>query len=166
MRKVTVALFAFILAIAFSLGCAKKEEPKAKEEKILLGWLKGDDWWQQLPKFKENFDVYQPDSAAVASIKGYPKEVSVLLFLGTWCSDSEREVPRFLKTLKLTQNPKIGLQVYGVPRGFAEKDEMAKKYGIEKVPTFIVSTDGKEVGRIIETPTLTVEEDFASLLME
>ena len=44
----------------------------------------------QHPKFQENFDQYEVLEAAAK----IPADVSVLIFFGTWCHDSQREVPQ------------------------------------------------------------------------
>jgi len=35
-----------------------------------------------------------------------------------------------------------------------------KKFKIERIPTFIFLRNGKEIGRIIETPVKSLEEDW------
>jgi hypothetical protein len=39
-------------------------------------------------------------------------------------------------------------------------------YDIERVPTFIIYKEGKEIGRIIETPVQSLEADLQKILLQ
>ena len=45
------------------------------------------------PRFAQGYEAF-----GVTKVLQLPDEVSVLLFFGTWCHDSEREVPRLVKS--------------------------------------------------------------------
>ena len=45
------------------------------------------------------YDEYQTDDVRISQFQKSLKELDILLFMGTWCSDSQREVPRFRKIL-------------------------------------------------------------------
>lgn len=40
----------------------------------------------------------------------------------------------------------------------------ANEYKLERIPTFILLKDGKEVHRVVEYPNETIEKDFAMAL--
>ncbi len=91
--------------------------------------------------------------------------MNVLVFLGTWCSDSRREVPRFLKILELAHNDHIKFQLMGLDRSKRDSLGLAEKSQIEFVPTFVVFKNDQEIDRIVETPSLSIEQDLVKIFM-
>lgn len=90
--------------------------------------------------------------------------VQVIVFMGTWCSDSKREVPRFLMIADSTGMKSDEYTLYGLDRKKTSPDGLEQQYHIEKVPTFIFLRGTKEIGRIVETPRTTLEGDIVSIL--
>jgi thiol-disulfide isomerase/thioredoxin len=84
--------------------------------------------------------------------------------MGTWCSDSRREVPRMLKVLDIIGFPKENLSIINVDRNKKGIADEADDLNIELVPTFILYEDEKEIGRIIETPEETLEKDLVRIV--
>ncbi|MEK7671115.1 MAG: thioredoxin family protein, partial [Bacteroidota bacterium] len=89
-----------------------------------------------------------------------------VVVLGTWCSDSKREVPRFLKIVDLSLIPPAQIQFYGVDRTKKSSDGVTDRYKIERVATFIFLKRGEEVGRIVESPKNSLEEDMLAILAD
>jgi len=163
-RARALVVLVLMLGLGLSMGCARREQQP--ESDVLLGGLTPQTLLQRLPSWKEAFEAYRPDSAAVEVVRRVNRPVEVLVFLGTWCPDSEREVPRFLKTLAVADNVKVRAKYYGVPRGFREKDDTAARYDIVAVPTFIVRVGGREIGRIVEQAEAGIERNLAAILMQ
>ncbi|MFN5319086.1 MAG: hypothetical protein ACK5CY_09635 [Bacteroidia bacterium] len=96
-------------------------------------------------------------------IKRKNQGVEVLIYLGTWCDDSRIHVPQMNNILN---DSKIPFTLIGVNREkecpFEKKE--CKNWDILFVPTFVVLFEGKEIGRIVETPTLSLEEDLDAVL--
>jgi thiol-disulfide isomerase/thioredoxin len=90
--------------------------------------------------------------------------VQVLVFLGTWCSDSKREVPRFLQIADDTGMQPADYTLYGLDRTKKSPEGFEQSYGIERVPTFIFFRGNKEIGRIVESPHTTLEGDILRIL--
>ncbi|MDZ7372885.1 MAG: thioredoxin family protein [candidate division KSB1 bacterium] len=152
-----------ILLAALALHCAQqRKEPSSP---LLLGGLSPDSLFQRLPRWKQVYESYSPDSSAVKLLRGLQEPVEVLVFLGTWCEDSEREVPRLAKTLDVVGNSHIAARYLGVPRSFRETDDAAAQYEIVAVPTFIVRKGAVEIGRIVETPKTRIENDLVAILL-
>jgi len=107
---------------------------------------------------------YRPDPAAIATLQQVAQPTEIVVFYGAWCTDSHREIPRFLKIIETVDNQKITVTDYGVNR--QKQDELSKFeiYGIEFVPTFIVIRNGIELGRIIERPDRSLAEDLAAIM--
>ena len=90
---------------------------------------------------------------------------SIKVFLGSWCEDSQREVPRFIKimeTFPFFYN--VEIRYFCVDR--AKKCDVInpEDYYVDLVPTFIFYKRGEELCRIIETPRVTLENDIKDLL--
>jgi hypothetical protein len=91
-------------------------------------------------------------------------EAKVLIFLGTWCSDSKREVSRFFQIADSTGMTPDDYMLYGLDRKKASPEGMERQYQIDRVPTFILLLRKKEIGRIVETPKTTLEGDILNIL--
>ena len=113
---------------------------------------------------REGFKEYSPEGKALNYLQFYLKNYSLILFLGTWCDDSHYLVPRLEKVLKLIQYPLDELMMYAVDRTKVTKDGANKIYNLVKVPTLIVLKNGKEVGRITENVSNSVEADLAAIV--
>ena len=156
--------FAFILLV-FSFSCSKKQEPVKKTYPILMNLLNVEDMLSEIPVMKTELESYQPDSAAVAFLQNFDKDIQISVLLGTWCSDSRREVPRFLKIMDAVHNPHFQYELIGLDRAKKDSLGLGEKFQIEYVPTFIVLKNSEEIGRIIETPTETIEQDLVEILI-
>jgi len=116
-------------------------------------------WW-----FNSEYDNYAPDSAAVNEIGDKLKDVKITIVMGTWCSDSRREVPRFLKILDKLNYDQKNLTLICVDRKKAAPSGDVDKLGIVSVPAFILYKGDKEIGRIVESPKESLEKDFAGIV--
>jgi hypothetical protein len=118
--------------------------------------------------FKPNYDSYPVDSFTCNFIRPLLAAKSITIFMGTWCGDSQREVPRVLKMLDCCGFPGKNLTLVMI----GDKDSLYKKSpeheeagrNIVRVPTIIIEQQGIEMGRIIELPKLSLEKDMLSIL--
>jgi hypothetical protein len=130
----------------------------------LVGPATRDQILEAQPEWQAVVAAYDPDPEAVARLKSLDHPVTVEVFLGTWCSDSRAHVSEFFKILDLVDSPLIIPSYVAVPRDKEARRPLTEGKDIWKVPTFIVSVDGREVGRIIETPAKSVERDLVDIL--
>lgn len=117
--------------------------------------------WFQLEYDNFNPDIETLDQINLDNIEG----LEITVVLGTWCSDSKREFPRFCKILEKIGFPFEYLTIIGVNRSKQAPDTHVSELNIELVPTFIFSINGKEIGRIIETPEVSLEKDFYKIIL-
>jgi thiol-disulfide isomerase/thioredoxin len=118
--------------------------------------------------FKPNYDSYVVDSFTCNFIRPLLAGKSITIFMGTWCGDSKREVPRVLKMLDCCGFSANNLTLVMV----SNKDSLYKKSpqheeagkNIVRVPTIIIEQKGTEIGRIIEFPIIRLEKDLLSIL--
>ena len=116
--------------------------------------------------FIQGFDDYQIDQKALAELKKEKlNSYNIILVMGTWCEDSHREVPRFFKILEATKYPESKLTIIAVNRKKEAPSGEEGLYNIQRVPTIIVQKYGKEIGRIIESPSSGyLERDLVEIL--
>lgn len=123
--------------------------------------------WETVPVWQAKMDNYNPDATAVAAMKAIDKETNITLIFGTWCGDSKNYIPRLLKALHQANNAKLKLKLVGIDNQFNQPTDVVQPRKLINVPTVIVERNGREIGRIIETPaTASVEEDLAAILNE
>ena len=88
----------------------------------------------------------------------------IKLFMGTWCRDSRREVPRIYRILDAAGFDESRLTLINVNRGKNSPGEEEVGLNIHHVPTVILYKNGNEIGRIIESPVQLLEEDMIAIL--
>lgn len=115
--------------------------------------------------FWEEYNKYKPSEEAIKNLKGKFRDVSINIIFGTWCEDSRRELPRFIKILDAVRYPDLFLALIGVDRNKKAGDFDLSVYDIELVPTFIIRREIEEIGRIIETPENRLEEDLEKIIL-
>lgn len=118
--------------------------------------------------FLPNYQAYEPDSLLIPKIKELLRGKTLQIFLGTWCGDSRREVPRMLKILAAAGFDSSKLQlvfVNNTPEQYKKSpghEEQGKN--IVRVPTLIVYKGKTEIGRFIEYPKESIEKDLFKIL--
>ena len=89
--------------------------------------------------------------------------------MGTWCGDSQREVPRFVKILEQTSFDMKKLKIICLNTGFQNYKQAPEREergaNIHRVPTFILhDSETNEIGRIVEEPIVSLEQDFDDIM--
>lgn len=164
-------IFGWGIATLMLISCALSPQTttKSKDQRrisrpVLTGWLTESQLLSQIPGYQVEKDQYQPDQQLLEPLKTLAKDVRILIFLGTWCPDSQREVPRFLKIIETIQNPHIKVKMLGLDRTKRDPEGAAEEHDIQFVPTFVALQDSAELGRIVELPIVSLEYDFAEIL--
>lgn len=117
--------------------------------------------------FTKEYDSYNVDAKALKACapESHFKDYRITIVLGTWCDDSKREVPRFYKILDHLLFPSMYTRIILVDKNKKDDKDKAEKLNIEYVPTFIITDrNGKELGRIVEKPTKSLEKDLCELM--
>ncbi len=143
---------------------------------VLFGGLTREDVEREIPGWGADSVAYVPDPAALERLAGNLKDIRIVCVFGTWCGDSKREVPRLWKILDAAGFPESSLEMYAVgssrftaqmplPPGALDWSSAVKSsYGVSAVPTIIVERSGAELGRIVEKPEKSLEEDLSNLI--
>lgn len=114
--------------------------------------------------FKYNYTNYAPDQHTIDELKNKIYSYDIIIVLGTWCSDSQRDVPRVYKILDKLEYNTNSINVYCIDRNKTAGSEDISNLNIERIPTFIFMKDGVEKGRIVEYPQKTLEKDMLEIL--
>ena len=116
------------------------------------------------PGWQDLVAAYQPKPEALERLRGLGREVRIEVYFGSWCSDSMAHVSAFFKVLDLADTPLLQAAYFGVPEAKDKRAPYIEGKDIVKLPTFIVLVGGRELGRIVETPKKSVEEDLVKIL--
>lgn len=156
----------FLMSVLTGISFAQNENKiitdKDSEEPMLIGLCTRDafsdssfSWW-----WNSEYDMYDVDSVESEKFKDEINNYDIKIIMGTWCSDSRREVPRFFKILDKINYPSNKLKIICVDRDKKTEGDEINDLNIELVPTIIFLKDGEEKGRIVEAPEDTLEKDI------
>ncbi len=146
----------------------KSDYATLKDEKNGQVVYKGIFSWrdmEQEPTFSwmpTGMDNFQPAPEAAAYIGQTIGNFKLLVFMGTWCEDSQHLLPHLFKTLEVANRSWDNLMMIGMDRTkttqTTEAQELAKQYNVTLLPTIILlKADGTEAGRMVETAPKSIE---------
>lgn len=151
MRAVAAALVLFI---------ATPLSPEATADRYPLGDISQAELLERHDVFKRNYDADE----VTAGIDGLPADLKVKILFGTWCHDSEREVPRMLKLLAASGVKEESISLISLDIRKEEPEGRAKALNVRFTPTFIFFSDDVELGRIIERPVESLQADIVEMV--
>src|SRR5438270_6445528 len=93
--KVLLFALSTVLMLAALAGAAA---PPAQEESVPVGPVTRE-MVEATPEWMQAEVDAKPEPAAAKALAAVEPGAEVTVFLGTWCGDSRREVPRFWKAL-------------------------------------------------------------------
>ena len=116
--------------------------------------------------YKANYADYEV--AGTETLMMNPVD-SITIFMGTWCGDSKREVPRFIKILENVDYDLSRVKILCLNTGFQNYKQAPERQergvNIHRVPTFIFhDSEGNEIDRIVEEPVVSFEKDINTIL--
>ncbi|HHW60013.1 MAG: thioredoxin family protein [Bacteroidales bacterium] len=138
------------------------------KQEILIGRLNKNDLMNS--DFAEYFylyhEAYKPEVGIINKLKHLINDVNITIVMGTWCSDSQEQIPKFYKIINLLEYDENKILLIGVDKKkqAREYESLVQSLNIEKIPTFIFYKDEKEISRIIESPETTLEMDMLKIL--
>jgi thiol-disulfide isomerase/thioredoxin len=115
--------------------------------------------------YLKGYDAYQVNNEAVNKLTAISSDnLTIKIIMGSWCPDSRREVPRFMRILDLWKFPSDKMTFIGVDNAKLSPVGEYDKLDIQRVPTFIFYKNNIEAGRIIENPVTSLEQDIVNIL--
>lgn len=128
----------------------------------VVGEMSGEALLAQYPAFMDEYNSYQPSAAEIKAVSAIEDDTLLILF-GAWCHDSEREVPRLLKTLDASGLDVPQFTLFAVDRKKSDPEGVAEKHKLKYTPTFILMRDGEEIGRVVERAETSLTQDLQAL---
>jgi thiol-disulfide isomerase/thioredoxin len=118
--------------------------------------------------FNKNYNDYKIDTMMAEKLNTKLKGKNFIIFMGTWCGDSRREVPRMYKLLDYCGVGANRIQLImmnsydSVYKQSPSHEE--RGFNIHRVPDLLVFEDEKEIGRIVESPVVSIEKDLFAIV--
>jgi thiol-disulfide isomerase/thioredoxin len=108
------------------------------------------------------------DTSLIVSLKEKMDRKQFLIFMGTWCGDSKREVPRMLKILDYCGVKPEQVKIVMVSNADSlykqSPNHEEKGLNILRVPTLIVYENTTEINRVVEYPVESLEKDLLRIM--
>ena len=114
--------------------------------------------------FNQNYSDYNLDKETLDKLKPLFEDIEITVFMGTWCSDSRKEIPVFFKLIDKLRINENSIELIGMTLEKTTPDSLELNQNLINVPTFIFKKDGKEINRIVEFPLETIEKDILEIL--
>ncbi len=161
MRFIRHFIIIFIPFIMLSACAEGLHSAKAKEHHV--GVISPSQLLTSYQPFQQEYKRYAVADNQALSLH-HSEDIEIDVYFGTWCHDSQREVPRLIKILENYDAISVNLIALNY-----EKDEptgRAKQAGVQFTPTIIVKRQGKEIGRIVERPVIDLVTDINELIYQ
>ncbi|HET9277123.1 MAG TPA: thioredoxin family protein [Flavitalea sp.] len=147
-----IVISALLLVSMASFAQAQFEVSTDGTEKILKGIITRDliatdtsfKWYDQ------NLVGYKPNEAATNALKSNSSQLQLIVFGGTWCSDTKYILPKFFALTDAATFSQDRITLIGVDRNKKTISHLSEALGVINVPTIIVMKEGKEIGRVVE----------------
>lgn len=156
MNRNIFLVWGLLLCMVVAMGC--------KEKQYLVGYYTYEEY-QKVCKW-ENFvdEKYTPKDKWMDSLRSLniDQELSMKLFVGSYCPDSKKWVPRYY-ALK-NELPETKVEIISVDTTKKDEKGLWKVVDLKKIPTFIIYDGNTEVGRIVEKPKGRIEKNLYYIL--
>ena len=114
--------------------------------------------------FYSGINKYQPNKEWSRYIQYYRDSFSVVVFAGTWETNTQNLLPALYRTLMAAGYPLNTIALYGVDQQMHALNGEAAQYRVRKLPTIIIAHEGQELGRIEAVPVQSVEANIVAIL--
>jgi hypothetical protein len=165
-----LALLLPVLAVPACAGEAGEPAPEVEEgPPPLVGLVSREEVEAHGPGWVEAEIEASPDPGAAGALLGVEPGAEVVVYLGTWCDDSRRELARLWRAfdeagIGYAAEPPFDLRYVAVDRDKEQPAALLEGVGLDFVPTFVVRRGGEEVGRVVEVSPNGIEHDLLALL--
>jgi hypothetical protein len=117
--------------------------------------------------WREERERYRPRAELLDRLAGARMRYGIVAAMGTWCGDSREQIPRLLAIVAALgeRSPFSAPRLVGGDRGKGYDATLYPFGAVELVPTIVVTLEGAEIGRIVETPSSgSLVEDLVRIL--
>ena len=148
-----------ITCFIFLISCSANERIENINNQH-RGSIEIEELFSEYSVFKTGYDNYVPSDFSVLKYD----DISVVIFFGTWCHDSKRELPKALKIFNEIGINVENIELIAVGLDKKEPQGRAAKLKLMYTPTLIFFRGSQEIGRIIEKPVISLEKDIALII--
>ena len=129
----------------------------------LEGLSKNQNFWIE---YNFHYGRYEVDRAVVEQITQLlsDRKIKITIITGTWCSDSKEQFPVFWKVIEQLPVDMTSIDIICVDRDKLAGDVNLAPFNMEFIPAFIFYENDIELGRIVETPSETMEKDILQII--
>jgi thiol-disulfide isomerase/thioredoxin len=163
-KRSGIVLLNWLACFALACSVLVASTPQTDTDEVLEGRISQKDLSTRYSWFDDTKQNYVPDDSVVKALMPYARQLHFVVVMGTWCGDSRKHVPAFFTLMDALQIRDGHIDLIGVDRDKNSSKVDVAPLRIEYVPTFIVFYKGKEVGRIVETPKVSLEKDLLQML--
>lgn len=156
-----------LLALLLTTACKTTEQPHKDSRFTRHMDAQGPITITELQQSYAIFSVKrsnQPNPQAVEFLNQITQPTQITAFFGTWCHDSQREIPNLIKLKEALNNPNIQLQLIALDRNKQDEQGRARQANIAFTPTIIVSRNQQELGRIVEKTTQAIGLELVQII--
>jgi thiol-disulfide isomerase/thioredoxin len=160
-------LFYALLLILSSCSSSEKFTLKKEGSDIILNGPVEKSYLNNpklFPWFYYGYKAYQPKDSILNLLKPEVSKLGFLIFAGSWCGDTQKEIPAFYKVADLIGVKDNQIQLIMVDRNKQTHFIKTSVLGIKPVPCIIIYKDSVEIGRFIESSKLSMEEDLYQII--
>ena len=146
--------FLFVVGMAIrAVGFAQGQYEVLKDNdggKILKGIISRDILARDtsFKWYAKNLKAYGGKDAA--TFGKHKDSIQLVIFLGTWCEDSQVIIPKLFPFLDAAGFSNDRVTLIGVDRNKKSISHITDAFNVINVPTVIVMKEGKELGRVVE----------------
>ena len=148
-----------ITCFIFLISCSANERTE-NIKKQHRGSIEIEELFSEYSIFKTGYDNYVPSDLSVLNYD----DISIVIFFGTWCHDSKRELPKALKIFNEIGINDENIELIAVGLDKKEPQGRAAKLKLMYTPTLIFFRGSQEIGRIIEKPVISLEKDIELII--
>jgi thiol-disulfide isomerase/thioredoxin len=176
-KRISIVLLVIGVTITSVVGFTSSSlgseiETTQKDYKLILGEFSLKELKASINKkwFEARYNDYNLKASTTNEIaeEFRNQDLSITVYMGTWCEDSQREFPALIKFLDKSGFDKNKLTIIGVDENKEVpnvSEKRSKELNIINVPTIIVyDAKGKEMNRFVEFPQQTLEEDLLKIV--
>lgn len=146
---------------AAAKGSSAETEPLGK---MILGETTWPKWQAETGWESAGWYRIPPEKAASLKQLQQKSQAVFLIFGGSWCKDTHQQLGMIMAILEQAGVTAEQVKLYGVDRSKTEPSGTAVRHSIQRVPTLLILSKTGEMGRIVEYPTTTWEDDMIRIL--
>jgi thioredoxin 1 len=144
-------------------SAALKEETSAalshKSQSEFSGEISPQKLIKEFSTFNHEFQNYMPTAPEIELFKKL-KPYKLKVFFGTWCHDSQREVPRLIKLVKLSGVGLNQIKLIALNQNKELPQSYQATFNVEFTPSIFLMKNGIVINQVIESPQQNLAADL------